>query len=90
MVRIRANKQADNWAVRADTRVRMPMRTGTALGGLYINAHQRGATTPWAKRVTRQDSAVTRFCGALLNGQARAFWAPDGAAGVTGRPTTAF
>ena len=66
------------------------MRAGTALGGLSINASQLGATARWAKRVTRQDSAVTRFCGAFLKGRAREFWAPDGAASVTGRPTTAF
>ena len=66
------------------------MRTGTARGGLCINADQRGATTPLAKRVTRQDSAITRFCGAFLKGRARAFCAPDGAASVTGRPTTAL
>jgi hypothetical protein len=66
------------------------MRAGTASGGLCINAAQRGATVPLARRVTRQDSAITRFFGAFLNSQARAFCAPDGAASVTNRPTTAF
>jgi hypothetical protein len=68
----------------------MPVRAGTALGGLSINAGQRGATTRWAKRVTRQDSAVTRSCGAFLKGRASEFCAPDGVASVSGRPTTAF
>jgi hypothetical protein len=47
------------------------MRAGTALGGLCINADQRGATDPLVRRVTRQDSAMTRFCGAFPKGRAR-------------------
>jgi len=66
------------------------MRAGAALGGLCSNADQRSATTRWAKRVTRQDSAITRFCGTFLKGRVREFCAPEGAASVTGRPTTAF
>lgn len=62
------------------------MKTGTALGGLRIVADRRGATYyPPVRRVTRRDSAVTRFGGAFLKGRAREFWAPEGAASVTGR-----
>ncbi len=66
------------------------MRTGTALGGLGSNAGQRGASSARAKRVTRQDSAITRFFEAFLKGRASEFCASDGAASVAGRPTTAF
>jgi hypothetical protein len=54
----------------------------TPISGVQLN--------PLAKRVHAGGSIVTRFYGAFLKGQARAFGAPDGAASVSGRPTTTF
>jgi hypothetical protein len=52
------------------------------LGGLRIDADGRGATGPLAKRVTRQEGSITRFCGAFLKAKRGRFFAPDGAARV--------